>query len=40
MIHVTDLIALMLTGKRTQELELAFLPMMTPEFNTLEPMAA
>ena len=30
----------MLTGKKIKELEIAFLPMKTPEFNTLEPMAA
>jgi len=40
MIYVTDLIAMMLTGKRTAEIELAFFPMKTPEFNELDPLAA
>jgi len=40
MIYVTDLIAMMLTGRRTAEIELAFFPMKTPEFNVLDPLAA
>jgi hypothetical protein len=40
MIHVVEILIKLLTGKRLMELEIAFLPMKTPQFNTLEPMAA
>jgi hypothetical protein len=40
MIHVTDILCMLLAGKKLKELEIAILPMKTPEFNTLEPMAA
>ena len=40
MLHVTEILCQLLTGKKIKELEIAFLPMKTPEFNTLEPMAA
>ena len=40
MIYLTDVLAMLLTGRRTAEIMLAFLPMKTPSFNTLEPMAA
>ena len=39
MTHVTEVLARILTGRKITEIELAFLPMKTPEFNTLEPMA-
>lgn len=32
MIYITDLLIMLLTGHRTNEIELAFLPMKTPEF--------
>ena len=40
MVYVTDLLVMLLTGHRTNEIELAFLPMKTPEFNQMEPLAA
>ena len=40
MIYVTDLLILVLTGRGTNEIELAFLPMKTEAFNQMEPMAA
>ena len=32
MLYVTDLLLLLLSGKKTGEIELAFMPMKTPEF--------
>jgi hypothetical protein len=32
MVYATDLLAMLLTGKRVAEIELAFIPMKTPEF--------
>jgi hypothetical protein len=32
MVYATDLLAMLLTGKRVTEIELAFIPMKTPEF--------
>ena len=40
MVHVTDLLIMLLTGRRTNEIELAFLPMKTEAFNQMEPSAA
>ena len=40
MLYVTDLLIMLLTGRRTNEIELAFLPMKTEAFNQMEPMAA
>ena len=40
MVHVTDLLIMLLTGRRTNEIELAFLPMKTEAFNQMEPAAA
>ena len=40
MIYITDLLIMLLTGHRTNEIELAFLPMKTPEFTQMEPLAA
>jgi len=39
MVYATDLLAMLLTGKRVNEIELAFIPMKTPEFKQLEPYA-
>ena len=40
MLYVTDLLIMLLTGRRTNEVELAFLPMKTAAFNQMEPLAA
>lgn len=40
MLYVTDLLIMLLTGRRTEEIELAFLPMKTAAFNQMEPLAA
>ena len=40
MIYVTDLILMLMTGRPTAEIELAFLPMKTPEINTMDKMAS
>ena len=40
MIHITDLLIMMISGKRTYDIELAFIPMKTPEFTELPPYAA
>ena len=40
MVYVTDLLASLLTGRQTNEIELAFLPMKTEAFTQMEPMAA
>lgn len=40
MIYVTDLLIMLMTGRRTNEIELAFIPMKTPAFNSMEPIAA
>ena len=40
MLYVTDLLILLLTGRKTNEIELAFLPMKTQAFNQMEPLAA
>jgi len=40
MVHMTDILILMMTGHRTYDIELAFLPMKTPQFNELPPFAA
>lgn len=40
MTHVVEILIRLLSGKKVTEIELAFLPMKTPVFNTLEPMAA
>ena len=39
MIYVTDLLLMLMTGRKTQELELAFLPMKTEAFSSMEPLA-
>lgn len=33
MLYVTDLLIMLMTGRRTNEIELAFLPMKTEAFN-------
>ena len=40
MVHMTDILILMMTGHRTYDIELAFIPMKTPEFTELPPFAA
>ena len=40
MVYVTDLLIMLMTGRRTAEIELAFLPMKTAAFNQMEPIAA
>ena len=40
MVYVTDLLIMLMTGRRTNEIELAFLPMKTEAFNQMEPLAA
>ena len=40
MVYVTDLLLLLMTGRRSNEIELAFLPMKTEAFNMMEPIAA
>jgi len=40
MLYVTDLLIMLLTGRRTNEIELAFLPMKTEAFNQMEAMAS
>ncbi len=40
MVYVTDLLVMLLTGRKTNEIELAFLPMKTEAFTQMEPMAA
>ena len=40
MVYVTDLLIMLLTGRRTNEIELAFLPMKTEALNEIEPLAA
>jgi hypothetical protein len=39
MTHITEVLARILTGRKITEIELAFLPMKTQQFNTLDPMA-
>ena len=39
-IYVTDLLLILLTGRRTAEIELAFLPMKTAEFDHIDTVAA
>ena len=40
MAYVTDMLIMLLTGRRTAEIELAFIPMKTEAHNMMEPMAA
>ena len=40
MVYVTDLLIMLMTGRRVNEIELAFLPMKTEAFNQMEPLAA
>ena len=40
MTYVTDLLILLLTGRKTAEIELAFIPMKTEAHNQMEPLAA
>jgi len=40
MIAMTDFLLMMMRGHRMKELELAFIPMMTPAFKELPPLAA
>ena len=40
MIYVTDLVVMLMTGRKTAEIELAFLPMKTEAFSSMESMAA
>ena len=40
MVFVTDLLIMLLTGHRTAEIELAYLPMKTPEFTQMEPFVS
>jgi hypothetical protein len=39
MIYATDLLIMLLTGKRAREIELAFIPMKTPAMKYIEPSA-
>jgi len=39
MLYATDLIIALLTGKPATELEIAILPMKTPSFKQIEPVA-
>ena len=39
MLYATDLIIALLTGKPAAELEIAMIPMKTPEFKQIEPFA-
>ena len=40
MVYVTDLLIMLMTGRRTNEIELAFLPMKTEAFNQMESLAS
>jgi mannose/fructose/N-acetylgalactosamine-specific phosphotransferase system component IIC len=40
MIYLTDVLAALLTGKRISEIMLAFLPMKTPQYNSMQQNAS
>ena len=40
MVYVSDLLLLLLGGHKMEDIELAFLPMKTPEFTQMEPLAS
>ena len=40
MIYITDMLVMLLSGHRFDDVEFAFIPMKTPEFTQMEPFAA